>query len=73
MPQDPVQCVRQLAQFLKVEASQQLCEAIADRCSFSKLKQADQSLKDDIHVKDAFKDGAPKLYRKGIVVARITL
>ena len=38
--QHPVETVRRLAQFLGVEASEQLCQDIAEACSFRKLKRA---------------------------------
>ena len=37
-----METVRRLAQFLGVEASDQLCQDIADACSFQKMKQADK-------------------------------
>ncbi|XP_070204183.1 sulfotransferase 1A1-like isoform X2 [Littorina saxatilis] len=66
---DPVKCVRQLAEFLKVDASDQLCEDIADQCSFKKLKQADETVKvkDTTPDRHIFKGGVSKLYRKGEV------
>ncbi|KAK7087483.1 sulfotransferase 6B1-like [Littorina saxatilis] len=67
---DLVKCVRQLAEFLKVDASDQLCEDIADQCSFKKLKQADETVKvkDKAPDNPIFKDGSlKKMFRKGEV------
>lgn len=66
--EDPVRCVRQLADFLQVEASDQLCAAIADQCSFGKLKQADEITKVKKPIDNfMFKAGQSKLFRKGEV------
>ncbi|XP_070206119.1 sulfotransferase 6B1-like [Littorina saxatilis] len=64
---DLVKCVRQLAEFLKVDASDQLCGDIADQCSFNKLKQADETVKvkDKSPAKEQFKDGSMSMFRKG--------
>ena len=65
--QDPVKCVKQLAEFLKVSASDELCSAIADACDFQKLKKIDESGQKTCldSEQKMFVAGKSKLYRKG--------
>ena len=57
--------VKRMAQFLGVEASDQLCQDIADACSFQKMKQAD---KDKTLPEDTILPMKQQIYRKGEVV-----
>ena len=61
----PVETVRRLAQFLGVEASDQLCQDIADACSFQKMKQAD---KDKTLPEGTIFPMDQQIYRKGEIV-----
>ena len=65
LSQHPVETVRRLAQFLGVEASDQLCQDIADACSFQKMKQAD---KDKTSPQGTIFPMELQMYRKGEVV-----
>ena len=60
-----METVRRLAQFLGVEASDQLCQDIADACSFQKMKQAD---KDKTLPEGTILPMKQQIYRKGEVV-----
>ena len=60
-----METVRRLAQFLGVEASDQLCQDIADACSFQKMKQAD---KDKTLPEGTIFPMDQQIYRKGEVV-----
>lgn len=64
--QDPVSAVKKLSEFLGVNATLELCAAIADACSFQKLKHAAETLKEmSPHFKRP--DNQPvKIYRKGL-------
>lgn len=59
----PVESVRKLADFLKVDATDKLCADIAEACSFENLKKADDSK--DFPKTGAFKDHRLRVYRKG--------
>lgn len=61
--QSPVESVRKLADFLKVDATDKLCADIAEACSFENLKKADDSK--DFPKTGAFKDHRLRVYRKG--------
>ncbi|XP_025090231.1 sulfotransferase 1A1-like isoform X2 [Pomacea canaliculata] len=66
MKRNPAAKVQQLAEFLKVPASQQLCEKIAEACSFQNMKKQDDNKEEpEICVKTPL----PKItmYRKGEV------
>lgn len=67
--EDPVKCVRQLAEFLQVDASERLCAEVAVQCSFHKLKEADETtkVKKQSNTEQMFKTGKAKLFRKGEV------
>ena len=60
-----METVRRLAQFLGMEASDQLCQDIADACSFQKMKQAD---KDKALPEGTIFPMDQQIYRKGEVV-----
>ena len=60
-----METVRRLAQFLGMEASDQLCQDIADACSFQKMKQAD---KDKTLPEGTIFPLDQQIYRKGEVV-----
>nr|KAG5694360.1 hypothetical protein BaRGS_002214 [Batillaria attramentaria] len=61
---DPVKSVRQLADFLQVDVTDELCQDIADACSFHNMKKADETKHlPDISEESMTKD--TKLYRKG--------
>ncbi|KAK7106464.1 sulfotransferase 1B1-like [Littorina saxatilis] len=63
---DPVGHVIKLNDFLGLGRSRDLCEKIADACSFNKLKVASAEVKDDLF-KAIWKEGSPGFYRKGQV------
>ncbi|PVD32996.1 hypothetical protein C0Q70_08444 [Pomacea canaliculata] len=67
MKEDPVRAVKKLSEFLGVKTTPELCAAIADACSFQKLKHAAETLKEmSPHFKRP--DNQPvKIYRKGEV------
>ncbi|KAK7088603.1 sulfotransferase 1E1-like isoform X2 [Littorina saxatilis] len=65
MKRNPGDTVIQLATFLSLEVSQSLCADIAEACSFSKLKKADENK--DHPLKNVFIGDAPKFYRRGEV------
>ncbi|KAL8611181.1 hypothetical protein ACOMHN_064471 [Nucella lapillus] len=63
---DPVGHVMKLNDFLGLGRSRELCEAIAEACSFSNLKAAQTSVKDDTF-RHLWKEGSPGFFRKGKV------
>ncbi|XP_070182450.1 sulfotransferase 1C2-like [Littorina saxatilis] len=64
MKKDPVSQIEKLDQFLGTNRGRQLCEQIADACSFTKLKEV-KEIPPEIK-KKLFKENA-SLYRKGEV------
>ncbi|MEW8544922.1 MAG: sulfotransferase domain-containing protein [Candidatus Thiodiazotropha sp.] len=74
--QNPIDAVRQVAQFLNKDLSEGIIEDIADKCSFKNLKEAEERLKQETDVvqkklTDAEEEkktnlGPPSVYRKGI-------
>ncbi|XP_055957181.1 sulfotransferase 1B1-like [Patella vulgata] len=65
MQQNPLHHVKGLAKFLETDVSGELCEEIVDACSFNKLKNANDEVKEDF-IKPYFKEGT-SFYRKGKV------
>ncbi|XP_025092792.1 sulfotransferase 1A1-like isoform X2 [Pomacea canaliculata] len=62
---DPVGVVRRLAELMKVDASEKLCEDIVAACSFQKMKMVDDTLKQ--YLQTPLITFSQKLYRKGVV------
>ncbi|PVD31534.1 hypothetical protein C0Q70_06947 [Pomacea canaliculata] len=60
---DPVGVVRRLAELMKVDASEKLCEDIVAACSFQKMKMVDDTLKQ--YLQTPLITFSQKLYRKG--------
>ncbi|XP_070205189.1 sulfotransferase 1A1-like isoform X2 [Littorina saxatilis] len=63
MKANPEDTVQKLARFLGVDASPELCQSVAEACSFHKLKEADKSKDRPQLIKDHNMD----MYRKGEV------
>lgn len=61
-----------LNDFLGLERSRELCEKIADACSFEKLKSASHNpeIKKD-HFRNLWKEGSSGFFRKGLVSVKI--
>ena len=63
--QDPVGQIEQLDQFLGYNRGRELCEQIADACSFTKMKLAkDENLAKPLK-KSIFKENDAAFFRKG--------
>ncbi|XP_071090929.1 sulfotransferase 1C2-like [Haliotis cracherodii] len=60
MKQDPVAGVRQLADFLGVEADEELIKGICDKCGFENMKTVASEVG-----KGLIQDGVPQVFRKG--------
>ncbi|XP_070204442.1 uncharacterized protein [Littorina saxatilis] len=65
MKKDPVGQIEKLDQFLGTNRGRQLCEQIADACSFTKIKEV-KKVPPEIK-KKMFKENAAGFYRKGEV------
>ncbi|XP_025092461.1 sulfotransferase 1A1-like [Pomacea canaliculata] len=67
MKEDPVGSVRELSEFLGVNAPPELCAAIADACGFQKLKHAAETMK-EISPHFSRPDNLPvQMFRRGEV------
>lgn len=66
LKQDPISGVRKVAEFLKVEVTNDLIETIADKCQIENMRKATIEVKKDILSKFLV-DGKPLMYRKGEV------
>lgn len=65
LKQDPVGQIEKLDKFLGYNRGRQLCEDIAEACSFTKLKKAkDDGMPEEVR-KKLFKENAAGFYRKG--------
>ncbi|XP_025101385.1 sulfotransferase family cytosolic 1B member 1-like [Pomacea canaliculata] len=71
---DPINHVVRLNDFLGLERSRELCEKIADACSFEKLKSASHNpeIKED-HFRNLWKEGSSGFFRKGRLVTGRTM
>ncbi|XP_067680695.1 sulfotransferase 1C2-like [Haliotis asinina] len=68
LKQDPVKNIRTVADFLGVTVSDELCEQIAEACSFKKLKSANTEVKEHVtNASNMWKEGHQGVYRKGEV------
>nr|KAG5702329.1 hypothetical protein BaRGS_002996 [Batillaria attramentaria] len=65
MKKDPVGQIEKLDKFLGYNRGRQLCEAVADACNFSKMKQVKDSQTSTEVKSRVFKENAPGFYRKG--------
>ncbi|XP_076452583.1 sulfotransferase 2A1-like [Babylonia areolata] len=65
MKEKPMECVKDLAEFLGVAVTPSLCEEIVQACSFQQLQRAD--LAKDNPAGRLFKGGKRQLFRKGQV------
>ncbi|XP_050388562.1 sulfotransferase 1E1 [Patella vulgata] len=65
MHENPAEHVNGLAKFLDLRASDELCKAIVEACSFKKLKKANEEIKDNF-LKYEWKEGV-SIYREGKV------
>ena len=68
--QNPIQETRRLADFLNVELAEEELVEISDKCSFQKLKLANETVKDHSRLLDFsehkdLRELMKKLYRKG--------
>ncbi|KAK7490628.1 hypothetical protein BaRGS_00018045, partial [Batillaria attramentaria] len=64
MKKDPVGQIEKLDKFLGYNRGRQLCEAVADACNFSKMKQVKDSQTSTEVKSRVFKENAPGFYRK---------
>ncbi|XP_046542786.1 sulfotransferase 1B1-like isoform X2 [Haliotis rubra] len=65
---DPVKNIKTVADFIGVSVSDELCEQIAEACSFKKLRAADTEVKQHTsNPSDIWKEGHQGMYRKGEV------
>ncbi|XP_046542793.1 sulfotransferase 1A1-like [Haliotis rubra] len=68
LKKDPVTNIRTVAEFIGLSVSDELCEQIAEACSFKKLKSADTEIKEHArNQSDIWKEGHHRWYRKGEV------
>ncbi|XP_067680681.1 sulfotransferase 1B1-like [Haliotis asinina] len=68
LKRDPVKNIRTVADFLGVSVTDELCERIAEACSFKKLKTANTEVKQHTtKPSDIWKEGHQGTYRKGEV------
>ncbi|XP_046542791.1 sulfotransferase 1A1-like isoform X1 [Haliotis rubra] len=66
LKKDPVKNIRTVAEFLGLSASDELCEQIAEACSFKKMRAADTEVKQHTgNPSDIWKEGHQRIYRKG--------
>ncbi|XP_067680741.1 sulfotransferase 1C2-like [Haliotis asinina] len=68
LKQDPVKNIRTVAGFIGLSVTDELCEQIAEACSFKKLRTADTEVKQHAaNPPDIWKEGHQGVYRKGEV------
>ncbi|XP_067680766.1 sulfotransferase 1A1-like [Haliotis asinina] len=68
LKKDPVKNIRMVADFIGVSVTDELCEQIAEACSFKKMRTADKELKEHIlTAPENWKEGHKGIYRKGEV------
>ncbi|XP_067680707.1 sulfotransferase 1C2-like [Haliotis asinina] len=68
LKKDPVRNIKTVADFIGVSVSDELCEQIAEACSFKKMRTAGEEVKERLaNMPDLRKDGHKLLYRKGEV------
>ncbi|XP_046542790.1 sulfotransferase 1C2-like [Haliotis rubra] len=68
LKKDPVKNIKTVADFIGVPVSDELCEQIAEACSFKKLKSADTEVKEHTtNPLSMWKEGRQGVYRKGEV------
>lgn len=65
LKKDPVGQIQRLDKFLGFNRGPELCEQIADACSFTKLKHAKESMMPAEIKSKIFKKDSPGFYRKG--------
>ncbi|XP_050409839.2 sulfotransferase 1B1 [Patella vulgata] len=65
MKRNPVKYIKEVAQFLELDVTDELCAAIADACSFSKMKSIAENFKENA-LNITWKEGSGML-RKGQV------
>lgn len=68
--QNPIQETRRLADFLNVDLTEEEIVEISDKCSFQKLKLANETIKDHSRLLDfsehkGVRELMKKMYRKG--------
>ena len=76
--QNPIQETRRLADFLNVELAEEELVEISDKCSFQKLKLANETVKDhsrllDFSERKGLREFMKKLYRKGEYSLEVSL
>ncbi|XP_046542788.1 sulfotransferase 1C2-like isoform X2 [Haliotis rubra] len=68
LKKDPVRNIKTVADFIGVSVSDELCEQIAEACSFKKLRTADTDLKEHVvTAPENWKEGHKGIFRKGEV------
>ncbi|XP_046542784.1 sulfotransferase 1B1-like [Haliotis rubra] len=66
LKRDPVNNIKTVADFIGLSVSDELCQQIAEACSFKKMRQADAELKEQVfNVSDFWKKGQQVVFRKG--------
>lgn len=68
--QDPKTAVQQIARFLDLNVSNELCQTIAEACDFGNLRQANIQEKTD-PLQHLYKEDYHGIYRKGTEPSRL--